>query len=162
MQQGSKVLMRFSFILVLIASVFTMAGCSQKLSEDIVLQRIIERVASHAKAKDVDGVFSYISNSFSDDRGNDLESLRHFIFNEFFLSENINIVLRSVNVNVKGAEAIVNLRMLFVKETGIKGIGVASAESVRPLIVNLVFQKEDGQWKALSAKWKEIEDLSVM
>ncbi len=156
MQQGSKVLMRFSLILVLIASVFTLAGCSQKLSEDIVVQRIIERVASHAKAKDVDGIFSYISKGFKDDHGNDFEGFRGYVFNEFFLSEDLNIVLRRVNVSVQGVEAIVNLRMLFVKETDIQGVGVADAESVRSLIVSLIFQKEDGQWKARSAKWKEI------
>ncbi len=70
-------------------------------------------------------------------------------------------MLRGVNVNVKGLDAIVNLRMLFVKETGIKGVGVADAESVRPLIVNLTFRKESGRWKVLSAKWQEIEAAMV-
>jgi len=162
MQQDGKVLFRFSLVLVLIVSVFTLAGCSQKLSEDYVVQRIIERAASHAKAKDVDGVFSYISESFTDDHGNDFESFRGFIFNEFFLSEDLNIVVKRVDVNVKGMRAMVNLRMLFVKETDIKGVGVADAESVMPLIVSLVFQKEDGRWKARSAKWKEIEASKVI
>ncbi len=156
MYQGSTVLTRVFLFLVLIVSVSALvSGCSQKLSEEVVLHRIIERVASSAGVKNIEGIFSYISKDFTDNHDNDYKSLRAFVFYKFFQSGDVNVVVRSVDVSAKEAQAVVNMRLLLVREKDIEGVGVAGAEATSSLSVSLAFNKEDGRWKAQSASWRE-------
>jgi len=164
MCNGGKFLITRAFV-SLISAVCVLAlfsGCSQKLSEEDVIRRMIKNAAQSAEAKDIEGITSHVSRDFTDDRGNDYKSMRALLFYEFMRSDKVGVVVRDLDVKVKKDEALVDARLLLFKGKDIKTVGDIVPEGAKGLRVNLVLRREEGRWKALSAKWGDVGALGLI
>lgn len=151
-----------ALLILMIFVVALAAGCSQRLSEEVVIRRMIEGVAESARAKDIEGITSRMSTNFTDDHGNDYKSLRALIFYEFMRSDKVSVVVRDMDVEVKKGEALVNMRLLLVKGKEVTTIGDVLPEGAKALGLSIVLRKQEGRWKALSARWKDVGALGLI
>ncbi|MBI5599041.1 MAG: hypothetical protein HY890_04815 [Deltaproteobacteria bacterium] len=147
-----------SFLIVL--AVF--AGCSKPSTDEELLRAIVKDTVSAAKDKDVKGVMGHISKAFNDDHGNDYNAAKGLLLYEFMRSEKVSVFIRDVAVEVKGDRALVDARVILVRGREVKNLSDVVPDEASGFKFSVVFRKEEGQWKALSAKWDDVGALGLL
>ncbi|MBI5561152.1 MAG: hypothetical protein HY883_07775 [Deltaproteobacteria bacterium] len=148
--------------LALFAVFMAFSGCSKPKTDEALLRAIVENVASSAREKDVKGVIKHISKDYNDDKGNDYDSAKGILIYEFLRSEKVSVFVMGVTVEVKEERALVNARVVLVRGKEVKSIKDVIPEDASGFKFSIVFRKEDGQWKALSAKWDDTGLLGLL
>lgn len=145
-----------SYSLFLI-SVFTiLSACSKGVSEEDKLKAIVNKVAEAAQKKDIDRMRKHISKSYRDQEGNDYDSVRRILLYHFIRAETVSIFVRSTDVEIKGDTAIVRVNVILVRGKEIKSISDIIPESAAGYRFEMIFKKENKDWKAVSGAWQDV------
>lgn len=141
----------FFVLLVLIA----LSGCSREPEEEMT-KRIVREVAEASERKDIKGVTRYVSKSYRDFEGNDFNGIKGLLLYHFLRAETITIFVRKVDVRIEGDNAMVDAKVILVRDKEVKTVKDILPEEAAAYGFNIVFKKEDGDWKAVNARWEDV------
>lgn len=153
------------FISFLIAVLALSYACSKKTPAEEEVRRTIAGAVKKAEEKDVKGFMGFISKDYSDETGNSHDEIRGIVFFHFMRPEKLSVFVRSLEVRVEGATALVDAKVIAVRGGG--GDGVKEIKDIIPedaagYRFSLVMKKEDGDWKVTTAEWKDIGAASLL
>ena len=141
---------------VVIFLCFFIAGCTKPISEEDKLKNIVNEVAESAQKKDIDGVRKHISKSYRDQEGNDYDGVRKILLYHFIRAETISAFVRSTDVEIKGDAALVKANVILVRGKEVKSIKDIIPESAAGYRFEMVFKKENKDWKVVSGQWQDV------
>jgi ketosteroid isomerase-like protein len=136
-------------------SVF-LGACSKGVTEEDRVRQVVADVAEAAEKKDLKGVMRHVSKDYNDDKGNDYDGAKGIVFYQFLRSPKVSVFVRGVEVEVKEDRALVNTKVVLARGKEVKKIEDIIPEDAAGYRFSVVFRKEDGDWKALSAKWDNV------
>jgi hypothetical protein len=98
----------------------------------------------------------HVSRDYNDDKGNDYDGAKGIVFLQFMKSGKLRVFLRKVDVEVKGERALVDTKVVLVRGMDVKRFEDLLPEDTAGYRFSVVFAREGGEWKALSAKWDNV------
>ncbi len=153
---------RYRALFVALSLPFVLWACSGELTEEDRLRLIVEDIAASARAKDVKAMMGHISRDYNDDKGLDYDGVKGVLFREFFRTKKVGVFVRSMDVQVKGDSALVNTKVLLVRGREVERLEDVIPEEANGFRFSVVFRKEEGEWKALSANWDRVGVLGLL
>ncbi len=136
-----------------------MFGCGGDVTEEDRVRAVIDKVAEAAEARDVKAFMKNISKDYRDDFGHDYNGIKSILFYQFMWAEKVSVFVRSTDVEVDGAVAIAETNVVLIMGKVVENLADIIPEDAAGYRFNLVFNKEDGDWKVRSAAW---EDVGIM
>jgi ketosteroid isomerase-like protein len=136
-------------------SVF-LGACSKGVTEEDRVRQVVADVAEAAEKKDLKGIMRHVSKDYNDDKGNDYDGAKGIVFYQFLRSPKVSVFVRGVEVEVKEDRALVNTKVVLARGKEVKKIEDIIPEDAAGYRFSVVFRKEDGDWKALSAMWDNV------
>jgi ketosteroid isomerase-like protein len=137
-------------------------ACSKGASEEDRIRELVQDVTESARAKDLKGIMKHVSRDYNDESGNDHRGLKGMIFYQFFRTEKVGVVVRGVEVEVQGEKALVDTKLFLVRGRHVEKVEDIIPEEASGYRLSVVFRKEDGEWKALSANWDRVGVLGLL
>jgi ketosteroid isomerase-like protein len=131
-------------------------ACSKGVTEEDKVRQVVASVAEAAEKKDLKGVMRHVSKDYNDDKGNDYDGAKGIVFYQFLRSPKVSVFVRGVDVEVKEDRALVNTKIVLARGKEVKKIEDIIPEDAAGYRFSVVFRKEDGDWKALSARWDNV------
>jgi len=129
-------------------------GCTKNpLTDEEVIKGIIENVARAAEKKDVQAIKKAISKSYHDGEGNDFDAINGFLLAHFFRSEKVGVTVTVSEATVEGEKAKSHTEAFLTRVEAGSGVTGYIARDADYYRFDLVWQKEEGEWKVLSASW---------
>jgi ketosteroid isomerase-like protein len=155
-----KVRLSYTLLLVFalpffLFSVF-LGACSKGVTEEDMVRQVVADVAEAAEKKDLKGIMRHVSKDYNDDKGNDYDGAKGIVFYQFLRSPKVSVFVRGVEVEVKEDRALVNTKVVLARGKEVKKIEDIIPEDAAGYRFSVVFRKEDGDWKALSAMWDNV------
>ena len=143
--------------LLLASSLFWLTllpACHRETDEDNV-KKVITKVRRSAEEKKIASVLENISKTYRDPQGNDYDGIKGLLAFYFFRHQKIGVLIPNIDIVVTGPTAKATFQAIL---TG-KGAGEATTSAVLPEALGaydfeVLFKKEEGQWKVTSAKWE--------
>ncbi len=136
--------------------VVALPACSRRASEEDLVRQTIASAAKAAEEKDMAGVMKAVSKKYADDSGNDYNAIKGVVFYEVMKPGSVSIFIRRVEVEVKGDTALAQVRAIITRAGPVKDIKDIVPENADGFGFSMVLKKEDGAWKAASARWESI------
>ena len=133
-----------------------LSACTKSISEEDKLKAIVYEVAEAGQKKDIDGVRKNISKSYRDQEGNDYDAVRSLLLYHFIRAETVSIFVRSVDAEVKGDTALVKANVILVRGKEVKSIKDIIPESAVGYRFEMIFKKENKDWKVVSGIWQNV------
>lgn len=124
------------------------SACSKKVSEEDAVRAVVHEAKQAVIDKDVSAFMRHISKDYTDGKGNDHKGIKGLVFYEVMKPGKLNIFIRGIKVKVEGDRAVADLKAAFFR-----GEDNAIPDDADALEFSIVFRKESGEWKALSADW---------
>jgi ketosteroid isomerase-like protein len=146
---------------ILVFSLF-LGACSKGVTEEDRVKRVVKDVEKAAESKDVKGFMRHVSKDYNDDRGNDYDGVKGILFYQFLRAEKVSVFVRGVEVEVRGDRALVNTKVVMVRGKEIEKIEDIIPEDAAGYRFSVVFRNEDGDWKALSARWDNVGVIGLL
>jgi hypothetical protein len=129
-------------------------ACHRETDEDGV-KKVITKVRRSAEEKKIASVLENISKTYQDPQGNDYDGIKGLLAYYFFRHQKVGVFIPDIGIVVTGPTAKATFQAIL---TG-KGTGEATTSAVLPEALGaydfeVLFRKEEGQWKVTSAKWE--------
>ncbi|MDH4227877.1 MAG: hypothetical protein OEV59_09065 [Deltaproteobacteria bacterium] len=120
-----------------------------KEDDSAAIKRIVREAAAAVSKNDVKGVTRHVSKDYRDERGNDYNALKGFLLAKMLRGDSMKVSIISETVEVKGDKAVYSATVIFTGTGGGPVLGGVDKTSL-----SVVFDKKDGEWKALTAAWQ--------
>ncbi len=153
---------RFNFAVIILVSLLIFSACAKGFSEEDKLKQIVNEMAEAGQKKDIDGVRKNISKSYKDQDGNDYDSIRRLLLYHFIRAETVSIFVRSVDIEVKGDTALVKTNVILVRGKEVKSISDIIPESATGYRFEMIFKKENKDWKVVSGSWQDVGAAGIV
>jgi hypothetical protein len=140
---------------ILILSVIFLS-CSRQISEQDRLKAIVNEVAEASQKKEIDGIRKHISKSYRDREGNDYDGVRRVLLYHFIRAETVSVFVRSTDVEITGDTALVKANVILVRGKEVKSIKDIIPESAAGYRFEMIFKKENNDWKAINGSWQDV------
>lgn len=128
-------------------------GCSKETEEDKV-KKVVTSVQQAAEEKKIGAVLDHVSKTYRDPQGNDYNGIKGILAFYFFRHQKVSVYMPNIDIVVSGPTAKAVFQTIL---TG-RGTGEAAAgilpEALGAYNFEVLFNKEDGQWKVTSARWE--------
>ena len=134
----------------------TLSSCSKGVSEENRLKAIVNEVAEAAQNKDIDEIRKHISKSYRDQEGNDYDGVRRILLYHFIRAETVSVFVRSTDVEIKGDTALVKANAILARGKEVKSIKDIIPESAAGYRFEVIFKKENKDWKVVSGSWQDV------
>jgi hypothetical protein len=146
----------FGISIVVLLGLFIISACAKGVSEEDRLKQIVNEAAEAAQKKDIDGVRKHISKSYRDQEGNDYDSVRRILLYHFIRAETVAIFVRSVDADIKGDTAHAKANVFLVRGKEVKSIQDIIPDSAVGYRFELIFKKENKEWRVVSGTWQNV------
>lgn len=153
---------RYRALFIVLSLLIFLWACSEELTEEDRLRLVVDEIAASARAKDVKAMMEHVSRDYNDDKGFDYDGVKGVLFYEFFRTKKVGVFVRGVDVEVKGDSALVNTKVLLVRGKAVEKLEDVIPEEANGFRFSVVFRKEEGEWKALSANWDRVGVLGLL
>lgn len=140
----------------MLCGLLILSGCANGVSEEDRLRGIVDEVAEASEKKDIEGVRRHVSKVYKDQEGNDYGDVKRILLYHFLRAETVSIFVRSVDVEIKGGTALVRANVVLVRGKEIKTLKDIIPESAVGYRFEVMFKKEDKDWKAINARWQDV------
>ncbi len=148
------------FFLLLLA--LALPGCEKVMGPEERVREVIEKTADMVRAKDLKGFMRLVSKDYNDESGNDYNGVKGIVFYQFMRPGALKVFLRDVDIEVRGERALVDARAFLVRGKDKDSIADIIPEDAEGFRFSVVMRLEDGQWRALSAKWEAVGVLGLL
>ncbi len=149
-------------VILLLLTLFAFSACSKKMSPEDRVREVVQKTAEMVRAKDLKGFMRLVSKDYNDDTGNDYNGVKGIVFYQFMRSGALRVFLRDVEVEVQGERAIVDTRVFLVRTKDKDSIADIIPEDAEGFRFSVALRLEDGEWRALSAKWEAVGVLGLL
>ncbi|MBI5493293.1 MAG: hypothetical protein HY893_10230 [Deltaproteobacteria bacterium] len=143
------------FILLLALAVIIPA-CGKKSTDEELVRKAVDRAVRNVEEKDVSAFMKLVSKDYRDNEGNDYNGVKGILVYELLRKERVRVFVRSLAVEVKGDEALIDARVALVRGMDAEGVKDIIPENAEAMRFNVVFRKEGGDWKAVNASWTHL------
>ncbi|MEE9613958.1 MAG: nuclear transport factor 2 family protein [Thermodesulfobacteriota bacterium] len=147
--------MRRIYILPLCILLLFTFGCSKPMTEEDRVRAAVNGIAEAMEAKDLKAAIRYFSDDYNDEAGNDRSGIKGVLFHQIMRPGKLSVFVRGLEVKVEGSRALVDCKAALVR-------GDAIPDESAGYRFSVVFRKEDGDWKALSAKWERVGLMGLL
>lgn len=147
---------RLSVQAIVLCCFFILFACAKEISEEDKIKAIVNEAAEASQKKDIAGIRKHVSKTYRDQEGNDYDGIKGILIYHFLRDETISVFVRSVDVEIKGDTAVVRANVIFVRGKEIKSISDIIPESASGYRFEVVFKKEEADWKAVSGQWQNV------
>jgi hypothetical protein len=130
-------------------------GCHKETEQDKV-RKIITTIQKAAGEKDIKKISDGISKSYSDLRGNNCDSIKGLLIAYFYQYPKISVYIRNLNVSFKDASAKALFQAVLTSRGAAESSPSVLPESLGAYSFDVLFEKESGEWKVVSAEWERI------
>jgi ketosteroid isomerase-like protein len=148
-----------SFLLLL---ALALPGCEKAMGPEDRVRQFVQKAAAMVRAKDLKGFMRLVSRDYNDDTGNDYDGVKGIVFYQFMRPGALRVFLRDVEVEVQGERAIVDSRAFLVRGKDKDSIADIIPEDAEGFRFSVALRREDGEWRALSAKWEAVGVLGLL
>ncbi len=148
------------FFLLLMA--LALLACAKEMGPEARVREAVEKTADMVRAKDLKGFMRLVSKDYNDDTGNDYNGVKGIVFYQFMRPGALRVFLRDIDIEVRGERALVDSRAFLVRAKDKDSIADIIPEDAEGFRFSVVFKLEDGEWRALSAKWEAVGVLGLL
>ncbi|MBI5886196.1 MAG: hypothetical protein HZB85_06400 [Deltaproteobacteria bacterium] len=149
---GKKVV----YIIILVLCAGIVAACSKPKTDVDFVKDAITQAAKAAEDKDVAGVMKHISKDFRTDDGGDRNTVKGILVGQLLNEGSISIFIREMDVEVTGDKAAAHLRLVMTRGAPVKSLADVPRDAADAYRFEMIFRKEDGSWRAVTAAWERI------
>jgi ketosteroid isomerase-like protein len=129
-----------------------LSACSKETEEDKV-KKVVTSVQKAAEEKQISAVLDHISKNYLDPQGNDYNGIKGLLAFYFFRHQKVSVYMPNIDIVVTGATAKALFQAVL---TGRGPEGGVLPEALGAYNFEVLLKKEDGDWKAASAKWERV------
>ncbi len=144
-------------LFVLTAAVFS--GCS-KDDESARIEKIITTIQTAGEEKNTAGVLEHLSKSYRDPQGLDYDGVRRLLAGYFFRYPKISVYLNALSITVNNGRAQAVFQAVLTSKEKTGSLADVIPQSLGVWNFEVIFQKESGDWKVISARWEEADILT--
>lgn len=139
--------------------VSALVSCRGFGTEEEHLRKIVTEAVQAAEAKHVARFMRHVAPSYTDDYGNDYESVRAILFAEFMKPGAIKVFVTKLDIEVSGMVARVEAKAVIVR-----GADLSAIKSVRDVIpdeadafeISLIFTNDGSKWRVVGGNWQPV------
>ncbi len=147
--------LRKTTALIILALFVGYAGSScRKETEADKVKKVIVTVQKAAEEKNVRAVLATLSKNYRDAQGNDYDAIKGLLLAYFFRHQKIHVYIPNIEVAVQPNGATAVFDAVLSGGTAAGSVKDIVPESLGVYTFDISLQKENGDWKVLSAKWE--------
>lgn len=144
------------FVLLFLLAILMPAGmpsCSRSSEEDRV-KKVISEIEEAAENKKIGAILENISRSYRDPQGHDYNGIKALLLMYFYRHERISVYITGLELKLSdvSARAVFDAVLSGAKDIQMPADIIPEAMGIYGFEV--LFAKEDGEWKVTSAKWE--------
>jgi ketosteroid isomerase-like protein len=128
-------------------------GCSKETEEDRV-KKVITSVQKAAEEKKISAVLDHVSKNYLDPQGNDYNGIKGLLAFYFFRHQKVSVYMPNVDIVVTGQTAKAQFQAILTGRGTGESAGGVLPEALGAYTFDVLFNKENGQWRVTSAKWE--------
>ena len=136
----------FTLLLVLGVS----AGCSEPAPDATRLRQAIAEMEKAAEAKQTGPILDYLAEDFLGNKVYRKANIRAMLLLHFRQNQHIHIYLRITELSIKHNQAQLSCQVILAGR-GEKLV----PQRGRVLVIQSDWQKRDGEWRVVKARWKD-------
>jgi len=144
---------RVVIILVLVGLAVTTPGCQKETEQDKV-KKVITDIQKSVEEKDIRKIVNKLSKSYNDPQGLDYNAIKGLLLGYFYQHPKISAYVTDLEITLETTTAKALFQAVL---TGGNKTGSAAdliPESLGVYAFEILLNKEQGDWKVVSAKWK--------
>ena len=126
-------------------------GCHRETEQDKV-RKIITDVQKAAEEKDIKKIIVSVSKTYRDPQGYDHDTIKGLLLGYFFRHRKVHAYIPDIAVTVEGASAKAEFQAVLTGSQSGSAAGFLP-ESLGVYVFDVSLQKEEGDWKVVSARW---------
>jgi hypothetical protein len=138
-----------NFITFLLMLVF-LAACSEPLPDETRLRQAVADMEKAAEAKQTGPILDYLAKDFLGNKIYRKANIRGMLLLQFHQNQHIHIYLHIVELKIKNAQAQIQVQVVLAGRD--KKI---IPEHARILVIDSDWQKRDGEWRVIKARWQD-------
>ncbi len=146
----------FKVLIIFLALASALPGCGKRSTDEELVRGVVDKAVRAAEGKDAAAFMKLVAKDYSDDEGNDYNGVKGILVYELLRKENLRVFVRSLAIEVKGNEALIDARVALVRGMDSESLKDIIPENAEGMRFNVVLRKQGGGWKAISAKWAPI------
>ncbi len=143
----------FLLSLVLPVMLLLLPACHKESEEDKV-RKVITRVQQSAEDKKIMAVLSHVSKTYRDPQGNDYDGIKGLLAFYFFRHQKVSVFIPGTEVAVTGPTARAVFQAILTGRESGEPTMTGLPDALGAYNFEVLFKKEDGQWKVTSATWE--------
>jgi ribosomal protein S17E len=143
------------FIGIIIFIIISGMAC-QRQDEKEKIKRVITGVQAAIEEKNIRAATGYIAKDYSDQQGNNFETLRGILLGYFFRYPKISGYITHLDISVDGASAQVTLKAILTSGQKTGSVTDVVPEQLGVYRFDVGFNKVSGDWKIISARRSQV------
>jgi len=144
-------------ILFVLLPALLLNACHKPTEEDKV-RKVVADIQKATEEKSIRTVLDRISKTYRDPQGYDYEGVKGLLAFYFFRHQRVSVYLPSLDVTVTGNRARAVFQAVLTGRGGGESAVPVLPEALGVYDFEVVFVKEEGEWKVVSAAWKRVGD----
>lgn len=144
------------FLVIAVAGfLFAFVPACHKETEEDKVKKVITSVQQASEEKNIKKIITSLSKTYHDPQGNDYDSIKGLLLGYFFQHQKVHVYIPDIAITVEGASAKAEFQAVLTGgQTGSVADIVPESLGVYSFVVS--FQKEEQEWKVVSALWNRV------
>lgn len=132
-------------------------ACRAATEQDKV-REVIAGIQQAAEEKQIGAVLDSLSRSYRDGAGRDYHAIKSLLAFYVYRHRKIAVFIPAIDVEVDGAAARARFQAILTGRQDAASGGTLMPEALGVYDFDVRFTKERGEWKAVDAAWKRVEE----
>lgn len=142
--------LKYTLIILFIINGLLIYGCSEPPDDEQLLQQALKKMEKAAESKVSTDILDYLAEDFMGNQQFRKANIKGMLFLHFRRHKNVHIFLHDVEIQLRGQQATVHCQVILAG----RGEKIMP-EQARILEIESIWQKRDGDWRVVSASWKD-------
>jgi len=147
--------------LVALCLVFVSAlvSCRGFGTEEEHVRKVVSELEAAVEAKNVAHFMRHVAPNYTDDYGNDQESVRAILFAQFMRPGDIRVFVAKLDVEVSGMVARVGAKAVVVRGadlSSIRSIGDVVPDEAEAFEFSMIFRNNGSKWLVVGGNWQPV------
>lgn len=147
---GHRVYRNLTWLLAWSLLLPLLGGCSQPMSDEASLRHAVAEIEKAAEARQTGPILDYLDDHFT---GNEIyrkTNMRAMLLFQFRQNPHVHVFLHITQIQIRGETAKLACEILLAGRD--KRV---LPERARAMVVDTLWQKRDGNWRVLRARWRD-------
>ncbi len=148
-----------AFVVLCIALLGALSACKGMTSYEDQVRKVVYKARDAVEAKNVSHFMRHVATNYTDDYGNDYESLRALLFADFMRPGAIKVFIIGLDVEVSGMAARVEGKAVVVRGrdlSNVKSIGDVIPDEADAFEFSFIFTNNGSKWQVVGGNWQPV------